>query len=116
MTEEELNNPIQEYFDNQNNEATFKDLFEATKENVDLRTDLTIQEIVIINKLKTNDTFIEEKLNFKLFDGFVNDYLRLKISLDRRSRGEFVDINRKERFEQNLRRMNDFSNVLEVKK
>lgn len=108
-------NPLEEYVYDKGKENTFLDLFEADHDNVDLRSDLTIQEIVIINKLIVDNSFLNEKLGFNLFDEFLEHYLRLKISLDRKSRGEFVDVNRKDRFEQNLQRFNNFSNLAKVK-
>lgn len=111
-----LDNPINEYInENPDGESTFQDLFEATNDNVDLRTDLTIQEIVVVNKIKVVDKFIKEKISSFVYNDFLHYYLRFKISLDRKSRGEFVDINRKERFEQNLQRFGNFSALSKVK-
>lgn len=118
MKEKEfIENPVEEYFkEGLNGESTFQDLFEATRENVDLRTDLLVQEIVILNKLFINHEFLKKKLDFHLLGDFIEHYLRLMISKDRKSRGEFVDINRKDRFKEHMREFADFSNILEVKK
>lgn len=118
MTDEEiLKNPIEEYFkENVNQESTFQDLFQASDFDVDLKSDLSIEEIQIINKLLYYDSIIYEYLNFNLYLSYIKSYLRLKYSLDRKSRGEFVDINRRDRFKQNLREFSDFSNILDVKK
>lgn len=112
-----LPNPIQEYIDKDVKESTFLDLFEATEENVDLRTDIDIQEIVLINKIKIYNDYLTNIFgkDFKPYHPFINSYLRLKISNERRSRGEFVDINRKDRFEQNLQRFGNFQNLMKVK-
>lgn len=112
--EGEVKNPVEEYI-RDSEPTSFLDLFEANKENVDLRTDLIIDEIVIINKLKVFDLFIEQKLGFNLYDKFLENYLRLKISNDRLSRAEFVDINRKDRFEQNLKKFGEFANISKIK-
>jgi hypothetical protein len=112
-----LMNPIQEYFEsNCDKESTFQDLFEATPENVDLRTDATIQEIVILNKIKQNCFFLQDKIGFEIYQRFFNQYLRLKISKDRLSRAEFVDINRKERFEKDLQKFGNFKALSDIKK
>jgi hypothetical protein len=112
-----LLNHIEEYFqDSFNPESTFKDLFEANKSNVDLRTDLSIQEIVVINKLLIDDEFIKKRLKFSLFSSFLDHYLRLKISKNRESRKEFVDINKRDRFKEHLKDFGNFQNLMEVKK
>jgi hypothetical protein len=113
----ELSNPIEEYFkSNCDKESTFQDLFEATPENVDLRTDATIQEIVILNKIKQNCLFLQDKISSEIYQRFFNQYLRLKISKDRLSRVEFVDINRKERFEKDLQKFGNFKALADIKK
>jgi hypothetical protein len=112
-----LSNPIEEYFEsNCDKESTFQDLFEATPENVDLRTDATIQEIVILNKIKQNCLFLQDKISSEIYQRFFNQYLRLKISKDRLSRVEFVDINRKERFEKDLQKFGNFKALADIKK
>ena len=76
-----LDNPINEYInENPDGESTFQDLFEATNDNVDLRTDLTIQEIVVVNKIKVVDKFIKEKISSFVYNDFLHYYLRFKIS------------------------------------
>jgi len=110
-------NPIEEYFkNNADKESTFQDLFEATPENVDLRTDLSINEIIILNKIKQNCLFLGNLLKSEIYGDFFNNYLRLKISKDRLSRAEFVDINRRERFEQNLQKFGNFKALSDIKK
>lgn len=112
---EELPNHIKEYFDNIGNEEKFLEIFEATDENIDLRTEIDIQEIVVLNKLRTFMIFLKEKKLDTLYNSFFHSYLRLKVSNERKSRTEFVDIHRKERFEQNLKRYGDFKNLFDAK-
>jgi hypothetical protein len=115
--DDSLNNPIEEYFkNNYDKESTFQDLFEATTENVDLRTDCSIQEIVVLNKIKMNCLFLNKTIGSDIYGQFFNQYLRLKISKDRLSRVEFVDINRRERFEQNLEKFGNFKALQDIKK
>jgi predicted acetyltransferase len=112
-----IQNPIEEYFkNNADKESTFQDLFEATPENVDLRTDLTINEIIILNKIRQNCLFLGKKLDSDIYGDFFNSYLRLKVSKDRLSRAEFVDINRKERFEKDLQKFGNFKALSDIKK
>lgn len=92
-----MSNHIEEYFADasQSKEVlTSKELFRATPEDVDIKTDLSIQEIVLINKLKFNDILLKSAGLNPVYKEFVNNYLRLKISFERKSRGEFVDMNR----------------------
>lgn len=117
MVTKPLINPIEEYVKNNcDKENIFLDLFEANRENVDLRTDLTIQELVIINKIKQNCAFLKKKIGAEIYGDFVNDYLRLKISMDRKSRAEFVDINRHENFKKNLEQFGNFKALADIKK
>lgn len=112
-----LKNPLEEYFkNNADKESTFQELFEATPLNVDLRTDLSIKELVILNKIKMNCIFLDERIKTEIYQNFFNQYLRLKISKDRLSRAEFVDINRRERFEQNLQKFGNFKALADIKK
>lgn len=115
--EDILKNPLEEYFKNNiDKDSTFQELFEATPQNVDLRTDLNIKELVILNKIKMNCIFLDERIKTEVYQGFFNQYLRLKISKDRLSRAEFVDINRRERFEQNLQKFGNFKALADIKK
>lgn len=109
--------PLEEYFkNNSDKENNFIELFEATNENVDLRTDLSIGEILILNAMRINSQFLKERINYPLYNGFIDSYLRLKISLDRKSRIEFVDINKRDRTKDKLQDLSNFKNLSEVKK
>lgn len=91
-----LGNPIEEYFADKESSKevlTSKELFRANKEDVDIKTDLTWKEIVLVNKLKYNDMILKQAGLNPVFSVFLDEYLRLKISLDRKSRGEFVSMN-----------------------
>lgn len=111
-----LINPISEYLDNRNHTSDFIDLFEAEKHNVDLRTDLSHEEIILVNIIKMNASFLQNKgLNNNIFDSFIDQYLRLKISLERKSRGEFVDINKRDRTENHLKQLNSFAELRKTK-
>lgn len=109
--------PLEEYFKNNcDKENTFIELFEANNENVDLRTDLSISEILILNAMYFNSKFLEKKGLKPLYIGFLSKYMRFKISVDRKSRGEFVDINKRDRFKDKLQEFGNFKNLSEVKK
>lgn len=110
-----LPNHVEEYISQNLGEQNFIELFEATDENVDLRTDVTHEELILINKLLVNNQFLKSKGLGTPYSDFINHYLRLKVSKDRLSRAEFVDINRKERFEQNMSRFNNLKQLMDVK-
>ena len=115
-----MSNHIEEYFaeSSQSKEVlTSKELFRANPEDVDIKTDLGIQEIVLINKLKYNDIFLKSIGLESIYKDFLNNYLRLKISNDRKSRGEFVDMNRGQgKTEDILDTMSKVSNITGAKK
>lgn len=116
MVNEGLPNHIEEFMDSKAKRSDFVDLFEAKEDNVDLRTDLSHPEIVLVNILQINAEFMNKKgLDGNIYQRFINGYKRLKVSLDRKSRAEFVDINKKERFESNLDKFNSFANLKKVK-
>lgn len=123
MVENVLPNHIEEYFKNNNKRSDFLDLFESEENDVDspdnnimLRTDLTHQEIILVNVIILNANLMKSLgLKSNIYDNFINQYQRLKVSMDRKSRAEFVDINKKERFENNLDKFNAFQNLKKVK-
>lgn len=111
----ELPNHIEEYLKDNVGENAFRDLFEATDENVDLRTELNENEVDCVNKIFINNEFLKSKLGGDVYKSFLINYLRLKVSFNRGSRIEFVDVNKKDRFEQNLKTFGNFSNLSKVK-
>lgn len=86
---------IEEYFtrvEGTEKALTSKELFKA--DDVDLRTDLGGEEIKIINTMLFNDSLLKERGLKPVFSIFLNQYMRLKFSKDRKSRGEFVAMNK----------------------
>lgn len=106
---------IEEYVKHNVGDNAFRDLFEATEDNVDLRTELNEDEVVLVNKIHINNLFLKSKLGIDVYKEFLVNYLRLKVSFNRGSRTEFVDVNRRDRFEQNLNRFSNFANLTKVK-
>ena len=112
-------NHIEEYFSNKESNRDVlvsKELFKAERKDVDIRTDLKDKEIVLVNKLIFNNFLLRKYKVFPVFDEFINEYMRLKISLDRKSRGEFVTMNRGDKTQDLLSGMSDFSNIMQSKK
>ena len=99
---QELPNHIDEYFtDTQLQEQNhYKELFSADEEtDLDLKTEVIDEEIKALATLHFNDKFLSQIGVGKIFGTYTNKFLRLKISKDRKSRGEYVDINKKSREE-----------------
>jgi len=98
---EEMPDHIRDYFSSkEGNEQALvsKELFSIGKngEQLDFKTDLTIDEIKDITSLAFNDIYLESIGLNKVFTTFSTKYMRLVISKDRKSRGEFVQLNKRE--------------------
>ena len=62
-----------------------KELF--TAENIDMKTEMTAQEINLFSRAAfIRDTFSLDSLNI-----FMDQFMRLRVSMARKGRGEFVD-------------------------
>lgn len=114
-----LPNHIEEYFAKiEGSKEAFhtRELFRAESSDVDLKTDLKWEEITIINCLIWNNDLLKRKGLKPIYTDFINQYLRLKISLDRKSRGEFVSVNRSDKTEEAINLMGSLSNINNPKK
>jgi hypothetical protein len=115
----EMPNAIREYFAKTegSKEALHSGiLFSATEGDIDLKTELTDQEIVLIDKIKMNELFLELCGIDNFLHKYLNNYMRLKVSRERKSRGEFVDVNRGENSEKVLSLASDLKNITSNKK
>lgn len=118
MTLQKLPEHIEEYVKNNVGENAFRDLFEATKDNIILRSDFNELEVDCINKIHINNVFLNNCFkgsNFDIYTEFLLNYMKAKVSFNRGSRIEFVDVNKKDRFENNLSKFNNFANLSKVK-
>jgi len=106
MTENKrLTNPIDEYIeDSGNQKPTFSELFEVDDIDLDTKTDLSREDIKRISALYVTDEFLVSKGLKRVFKVYYEKYMRLLISLERKSRAEFVDVNKskKDEFAQGL--------------
>lgn len=91
-------------------------LFNASEKDIDLKTDINWQEIVLINKLKANDRFLIDCGLNPIYKEVLNSYMRLKVSMDRKSRTEFVDVNRGDNAEKVLDIASNIKNISDAKK
>lgn len=88
-------NPVEEYFkDRVNSDLKKNELFDADNEDIDIKTDLTESRIVLVNTLHETDLFLVQRGLKPVFQSYYEKHLRLLISLDRKSRGEFVEVNK----------------------
>lgn len=101
---ENLPDHISEYFSNQEaiNNRLSRDLFQASDKDVEVKTELEHDEIKIISTLKFNDEYLISKGLNPFFIKYYNNYMRLMISKDRKSRQEFVEMNKSEKPESNV--------------
>lgn len=108
-----LPNHIEEYINKDTDKTPFIDLFEEGE--IDLKTDISMSEIIFLNALIYNNAFLISKNIPSPYADFIGSYLRLKVSLDRKSRQEFVIINKKDKFEDNLTKFNEYQQLKKVK-
>jgi hypothetical protein len=95
---------VSEYFEDVNDvrkHTHYDELFNANKENVDLQTQLSEEELRAVAVLQTNDKYLFEKGVRGVYANYIQSFMRLKISLDRQSRKEYVEVNKNENQELN---------------
>lgn len=103
-------NVIEEYFKDTGAHTLKKnELFDAG-DDIDIKTDLTHEQITLINTLHENDLFLAEKGLKPVFNSYYEKHMRLLISKERKSRGEFVDVERGRK----EREMNDLPQPMQV--
>lgn len=90
-----LNNPVEEYFRQQDRKPTHSEIFEAKESDVELKTELDLNKITQVTTLFENDLFLETRLGIPpIFESYYQKFMRLMISKDRKSRAEFVEVNK----------------------
>jgi hypothetical protein len=94
---EKIPDHIEEYFTKiEGTKEAFhsRELFRGEEEGIDLKTHLTDEEIALINTLIYNDELLKKRKLKPIFKNFLYRFMRLKVSKDRLSRQEFVNINK----------------------
>lgn len=110
-----LINPIENLFETtEQNNTISAELF--IQSDITLRTELNNEEQVLMTCLIIDNALIKEELGFDLYGGFIKEYMRTKVSLDRKSRKEFVDSINKNNTDKDLERLSNLKNLTEVKK
>ena len=94
-----LNNPIEEYFDSdQSKISKYSELFKGNDEFIDQMTELSDRDIKLALVLYMNDEYLlnRHKMDSPIYAGYLQKFMRLMVSKDRKSRGEYVDVHKAE--------------------
>lgn len=75
-------------FQPQESNSNPKELFDS--EDIDVKTELKPEQVMIISKIRFLSRHLKNKYNVDKLDELVDDFLRLQVSKDRASRKEFV--------------------------
>lgn len=93
-----------------------RELFNADNKNIDLKTDLSNEEINYINTLLYNDRILISRGLKPVNTKYLFKYMRLKVSKDRLSRSEFVKINKENQPDELLQTASNLKNITNTKK
>lgn len=114
-----LPNRIDEYMKEQESNSkvkTSRELFTAEQKDIDLKTDLSLSDIHNINVLMVNDEILKSCGLKDVFSMYYSEFMRLKISLDRKSRAEFVTINSEEKTGDLLEKASNTTSIINSRK
>lgn len=86
-------------------------------DEIALKTDLIHKEHVFVSVLMTENKLISNLFgdDFNLYGDFLNQFRRHKVSLDRKSRLEFVDVLRGGVSEKDLNTMSNLKNITDTR-
>ena len=110
-----LVNPIDEYLksrDESHKARISRELFNATPDDIDLKTELSSDEVKDITSLMYMDDYLRRHGLKPVFKTYYQLFMRLMISKDRKSRGEFVNVNSEEKTGDLLERAGNLGNML----
>jgi len=93
-----------------------RELFKADPLDVDIKTDIDELQVIDLNKLAWNDHFLKSRKLKPVFQVCIDGFMRKRISLDRKSRGEFVSVNRQDNMEQSSGLLSNLANITNIKK
>lgn len=109
-----MSDHIEEYFTKvEGTKESFasRELFKADDDGIDLKTHLTDEEISIINTLLFNNELLKKRGLKPVYEQWLHRYMRLKVSKDRLSRQEFVNINRQMSPAEELDKLSNLKNI-----
>ena len=91
-----------------------KKLFEDDKTgDIALKSDLIHKEQVLVTALDVENQNILNELDFDLFGYYLDSFRRHKLSLNRLSRQEFVQVNMKNTMDRDLARVSNVKNLVD---
>lgn len=96
---DKLSNPVEEYFkDEGSKDSRFSELFKGNDEFIDQMTELDVNDIKLMLTLHENDRHLLSKYGLRspVFASYMQKFMRLMVSKDRKSRGEYVDVHKAE--------------------
>lgn len=95
-----MTNPIEEYFRDESNKLTkFSELFKGNDDFIDQMSEVSDQQIVLMLSLHETDRYLSSLGIQPVFASYMHKFLRLQVSKDRKSRGEYVEVNKPDKRE-----------------
>lgn len=104
-------NHVDEYF-SESEKQLGNELFRIDDTNSDIKSEVTEEELRLINVLMTNDDYLERNGLGRPFQNYYKRFLRLKVSLNRKGRMEYVDINKRDNTDEALTKLSTFKTGL----
>lgn len=111
-----MENHIEEYFNavEQNSQLrSSKELFNIKDETeLDFKTEVNETELRIVTNLFVMDKYLLSIGMPPIFNDYYTKFLRLVVSKDRKSREEFISINKSNNDDETISKLSDFSNIV----
>jgi len=85
-------------------------------DDIALKTDLNQREFVITTAIVTLGPIIFSKIGYNPYENFIREFKRHKVSLDRKSRAEFVAINQADTLDKNLDKVANLKTLTDTRK
>ena len=114
-----MKNHIEEYCNaiEQNQQLkSSKELFSIDEDDLDFKTEVTETELRIISNLFVMDNYLKNIGLPTIFEEYYTKFLRLVVSKNRKSREEFISINKANTDEETITRLSEFTNIVGAKK
>jgi len=115
IEEEKKSDHIEEYF-SKNEIGQGNELFRIDDKNSDIKSELSEEEIRYINTLIMNDQYLERAGIGAVFKNYYRNFLRLKVSLKRQGRQEYVAINKRDNSDETIAKFGNLQNVFGAKR
>jgi hypothetical protein len=105
-----MDNHVEEYFVQKETQAG-NELFRVDNINVDIKSQVSEAELRLITILMMNDDFLSSRGIPRMFDKYYYRFLRLKVSLDRQGRKEYVDINKRDNSDDTIKKLGQLDSL-----